>query len=672
MAPSILETLQNREVIGQTEIDLSWYTPLFWGSRTEWEDKRNATSNLLKDVNKKGIKQVSTEIQEISESRWINERIWQRFDQRWDVTYWIDSEFLTWRAIQWFKNLSEISGLWDISKIALEVAFPTPQEKTWWDSIEIPYPDLITWENYKKWDWKSNLLRGLWRMWAGFANMWLHPVKTLKAWATLLDGIEDVAYGRMDTEEAQLMLEIAKEEWWPWWELIKWNPDPIFTKLKEDPVNPISTVLTIVSWWAWTASKLWLLWRWGRLWKAIETTWKIAWKVNPLEQIPNIMLKWAGKWVEFGSWIYGWLTSGLWEGIMRNTIPINKSLKLKLNNIYNTNAPEWLLENRIKGRPNEIIDSINNIWKDSSAKKKKILTTEIINNKGEIVFDPLEKFNSPKARQILKDMTNVIWDLPDEDLPRIIELYAKSQKTPLEATWILNKSIDRLAKSWVDDEIVEGMLTKLARVEDEWIDLWLTLAEMDEIKTLMDKHENIYKVSWEAKQGAKSKAYSDLRKSLRKDIIKKWEERGLYWLDYMNRQTWIARSISKNLLEEEIWGKLWLSTALMLWAGTGTLAIGSGSLLWAIWTLWLAGGVIAMLNNPVLRSKLAINAYRISPKNMNNAIKKIVSRQKLSKSEIDTINKAAKSIWDDFKININDVEAIQNFNPKVTFQESNK
>jgi hypothetical protein len=476
---------------------------------------------------------------------------------------------------------------------------------------------LNQWEWFTKnvLGWVSNIVTWLADLWIKAVSWTAWYSKDLVTWEKSLEDIKnDLVDAWTKTKEVWgLLVDYYKNTYWTKEGFKKW--------LMENPTWMIWDVLTVVSAWAWGASKVNVLQKtllktqlgaystaitsaktvWERAVvlnnmiriteKIVNKTWKIkslsewiniANKYNPYIAWPRIVLNATSKVAKGGAWV-------VWKSawFVGNTKLIASALKLTPSQMAKTNA---------------MLDTFVD-WKRVSWNFTKWLTDKWIIRDVNVVakwrswvLDKLREFNTKAYDTLNEAIAWVKWKLTNENIPKALRALEK------QFDWV----------EWLEWElkIVSDLMKKYNKG-------WLTLAETQKVKRLMDNNLSLYKASWLAKEWATKSWLVNIRKGLREFIEETWEKNWVNNIRALSSDVRVSRSIWDSLegriTSQWVNNIISLSDSLIWWSGLAFWA----SIPMVAWTLLFKH--IVMSSNFLLgTAKFWTGVMKIAEKVKNN------------------------------------------------------
>ena len=287
-------------------------------------------------------------------------------------------------------------------------------------------------------------------------------------------------------------------------------------------------VQTIFWWWAvkWAVKEApWLIWKvWNRLSKSKWTLGKIfqwwiewAWDMTLFSiiadhKLPSREELWMWAWI-WGVIPWAWKVLDLTKnGIKKIASKLELSWMLnpaKLNTIKNSLINEW----GMKGWTAE------DVWKRMIERGMQWTKEQIISKLWE---------HAKKSHALKKEVLKQSETLHNVD----------SAKKSLEVMY------EQVAwKPWLE--------AKTQRISELYNKDWLTLSELDEVKSLLDDTVNIYTNAWDVGASTLKEWLNNVRKDLRKYIETEADKEGLWNIKLLNNETQVSKSLQDAISRKD-------------------------------------------------------------------------------------------------------------------------
>lgn len=354
------------------------------------------------------------------------------------------------------------------------------------------------------------------------------------------------------------------------------------------------------------ASKVW------KSWKLLSKVakWAAEWVVDTAIFMPQSEQRMATKW-ELAWWaIIGWAIPAVWAAASK--------VKQKIWEFWTK-----LYSKTIKLNPSQIkkIAKNNVAWVEP---ERRLIDKKISWNLSQIQ-SKLDDIAENSYKDLNAKAASIKWEYPSE-----------SWKTILSA---LKKKVD-----WIEG--LEDINTKL-----DWLiskDKY-SLTEMFDIKRTLDKRISMYSKSWDPLAQETAEWLRNLRDRLRKDIDWIAESQWLTDLRKLSKDIQVSTEISnalENTIARESKNRIMSLTDLIVWWSVAWWVYASTSD--PLKSLQTVAGLLItkkVFENPAIRTKLAIQLDKLTPKTQNIIKNAIQNNKPLQTKFKDILKKALVQAW---------------------------
>lgn len=288
----------------------------------------------------------------------------------------------------------------------------------------------------------------------------------------------------------------------------------------------------------------------------------------------------------------------LWQKIYAKTIKLNPSQikKIMKPNIAWVEPERWMLDRKISGNLSQVQSKLDDIA-DTSYKT--------LNSK----------------------VASVPWEFKSEAGDKILNAL-KKKVTGVEWLEEVASNIDDMLNKWQK---------------------WYSLKDIFSIKRLLDKRIKLYSSSGDPVTQETVEWLRNLREQLRKNIDDISASAGLDDIRTLSKEIQVANEISnslENTIARESKNRAMSLTDLLVW---WTLAwwvyAGTGDPRDTIKVVWGALITKKVLENPAVRTKIAIALDKLAPKAKQELTEAIINKSPISEATKNLVNKIISQLW---------------------------